>query len=99
MANILIAEDEERIALFVAKGLKAAGYQTHVVGYGVSALQHASSGYYDLMVLDVAMPKKDGFTVLRVFRSLVHDILIIMVHARAAEGVTVAGREGGAHDT
>lgn len=98
MSNILIAEDEERIAQFVAKGLKAAGYQTHVVGDGVSALEHASSGDYDLMVLDVGMPKMDGFTVLRVLRTLEHDIPIIMVTARDAVTDTVAGLEGGADD-
>lgn len=98
MSKILIAEDEERIAQFVAKGLKAAGYQTHVVGDGVSALEHASSGDYDLMVLDVGMPKMDGFTVLRVLRTLEHDIPIIMVTARDAVTDTVAGLEGGADD-
>ena len=98
MANILIAEDEERIALFVAKGLRAAGYQTHVVGDGVAALEHASSGDYDLLVLDVGMPKMDGFTVLRVLRTLEHDLPIIMVTARDAVQDTVAGLEGGADD-
>lgn len=98
MAHILIAEDEERIALFVAKGLRAAGYQTHVVSDGVSALEHASSGDYDLLVLDVGMPKMDGFTVLRVLRTLEHDIPIIMVTARDAVTDTVAGLEGGADD-
>ena len=98
MSKILIAEDEERIAQFVAKGLKSAGYQTHVVGDGVSALEHASSGDYDLMVLDVGMPKMDGFTVLRVLRTLEHDIPIIMVTARDAVTDTVAGLEGGADD-
>src|SRR5699024_5726693 len=98
MPNILIAEDEERIALFVAKGLKSAGYQTHVVTDGVSALEHASSGDYDLLVLDVGMPKMDGFTVLKVLRTLEHDIPIIMVTARDTVSDTVAGLEGGADD-
>lgn len=98
MPHILIAEDEERIALFVAKGLRAAGYQTHVVEDGVSALEHASSGDYDLLVLDVGLPKMDGFTVLKVLRTLEHDIPIIMVTARDAVSDTVAGLEGGADD-
>src|SRR5699024_3043981 len=88
MSNILIAEDEERIAQFVAKGLKAAGYQTHVVGDGVSALEHASSGDYDLMVLDVGMPSVEGFTVLCDLRTLERDTVTD----------TVAGLEGGADD-
>jgi signal transduction histidine kinase/DNA-binding response OmpR family regulator len=50
MAYILIAEDEQRIAGFMEKGLRAAGYRTHVVADGVTALECASSGDYDLMV-------------------------------------------------
>lgn len=98
MTHILIAEDEERIARFMQKGLHAAGYRTQVVSDGISALEHASSGHYDLMVLDVGLPRMDGFTVLRVLRSMDHDLPIIMCTARDAVQDTVAGLEGGADD-
>lgn len=98
MAHILIAEDEERIARFVEKGLRSAGYRTTVVADGVTALEHASNGEYDLMVLDVGLPRMDGFTVLKVLRSLDNDLPIIMCTARDAVEDTVAGLEGGADD-
>jgi DNA-binding response OmpR family regulator len=98
MASILIAEDEVRIARFVEKGLRAAGYQTHVVGDGMTALEHASNGEYDLMVLDVGLPRMDGFTVLRVLRTMDNDLPIIMCTARDGVEDTVAGLEGGADD-
>lgn len=98
MPRILIAEDEERIARFVEKGLRAAGYQTHVVADGMSALEHAGSGDYDLLVLDVSLPRMDGFTVLRVLRSMEHPLPIIMCTACDRVEDTVAGLEGGADD-
>ena len=98
MAHILIAEDEERIARFMEKGLRAAGYQTAVVPDGISALEQASSGDFDLLILDVGLPRMDGFTVLKVLRSMEHHLPIIMCTARDAVEDTVAGLEGGADD-
>lgn len=98
MASILIAEDEERIARFMEKGLRAAGFQTTVVGDGMTALEFAANGEYDLLVLDVGLPRMDGFTVLKVLRSMQHDLPIIMCTARDAVEDTVAGLEGGADD-
>ncbi|GAA1151223.1 response regulator transcription factor [Ornithinicoccus hortensis] len=98
MATILIAEDEERIARFMEKGLRAAGFQTTVVGDGMTALEYAANGGYDLLVLDVGLPRMDGFTVLKVLRSMEHNLPIIMCTARDAVEDTVAGLEGGADD-
>ncbi len=56
MARILIVEDEERIASFVSKGLRADGHLTTVVGDGRDGLDHALSGDYDLVVLDIGLP-------------------------------------------
>lgn len=98
VTTILIAEDEERIARFMEKGLRSAGYGTHVVSDGVSALEHAASGDYDLLVLDVGLPRMDGFMVLKVLRSMDHHLPIVMCTARDAVEDTVAGLEGGADD-
>ena len=62
--RILIAEDEPRIARFVEKGLKANGYASTVVEDGISALDLASSGDFDMLILDVGLPRMDGFQVL-----------------------------------
>ena len=64
MDRILIAEDHDRIADFIARGLKAAGYEATAVGDGENALAEALSGKYDLMVLDLGLPRRDGMSVL-----------------------------------
>ena len=68
MSRILVAEDESRIASFVEKGLRANGFTPTVVGDGATALGHALSGDFDLLVLDIGLPVMDGFTVLRRLR-------------------------------
>ena len=65
--RILIVEDEERIASFVEKGLRANGFTTSVVSSGADALSWAAS--FDLVVLDLGLPDVDGFSVLRSMRS------------------------------
>ena len=68
MTAILIAEDEDRIASFIEKGLRAQGYTTTVVADGDEALRMGRSGLFDLVLLDVGLPSIDGFTVLRGMR-------------------------------
>lgn len=98
MASILIAEDEVRISMFLQKGLRAAGFTTTVVADGMSALDYASTGEFDLLVLDVGLPRMDGFTVLSTLRSMNISLPVIMVTARDSVEDTVAGLEGGADD-
>ena len=98
MNRILIAEDESRIASFVEKGLRANGFTTTVVGDGESAYQYAMSGESDLLVLDIGLPKRDGFTVLRQLREARCALPVIILTARDSVGDTVAGLEGGADD-
>ncbi len=98
MSRILVAEDEERISAFVAKGLKANGFTVTVVGDGLSALGHALTGEFDLLVLDIGLPELDGFTVLRRLREKRSSIPVIMLTARSSIDDTVAGLEGGADD-
>lgn len=96
--HILIAEDEQRIARFMEKGLTANGYTCTVVHDGIAALDLASTGEADLLILDVGLPRMDGFTVLRNLRDLGADLPIIMVTARTAVEDTVEGFESGAND-
>lgn len=96
--HILIAEDEQRIARFMEKGLTANGYTCTVVHDGMAALDLASTGEADLLILDVGLPRMDGFTVLRNLRDLGADLPIIMVTARTAVEDTVEGFESGAND-
>jgi DNA-binding response OmpR family regulator len=96
--RILVAEDEERIASFVAKGLRANGFTPTVVTDGQEALSHALSGEFDLLVLDIGLPTIDGFTVLRRLREARSALPVVILTARDSVTDTVAGLEGGADD-
>ena len=98
MARILIVEDESRIASFVAKGLRAEGHSTTVADNGVDGLDHALSGDYDLMVLDIGLPRLDGFDVLDQLRSQGSRMPVIVLTARDSVTDTVSALEGGADD-
>lgn len=98
MSQILIAEDEGRIASFIAKGLRAAGFAPFVVGTGHEAFDLARTGEFDLLVLDLGLPDQDGLTVLRRLREQRIDLPVIILTARSSVTDTVAGLEGGADD-
>jgi len=98
MTSILIAEDEARIALFVSKGLRAAGYSSTVVGDGLDAVSYAQSGTFDLLLLDIGLPSIDGFEVMRRIRAERLPLPIIMLTARSTTSDMVAGLDGGADD-
>lgn len=98
MTRILIAEDEERIASFVEKGLRAAGFIVAVAADGATALREAQGGQYELMILDVGLPVIDGFQILETLRGEGNPIAVIVLTARNSAGDTVRGLEGGAND-
>ncbi len=98
MNRILIVEDEERIASFVAKGLRSGGFTPTVVADGVSGLDYALTGEFDLVVLDIGLPGMDGFTVLRRMRQVRSHVPVIVLTARDSVTDTVAALEGGADD-
>lgn len=98
MTRILIADDEPRIAAFLAKGLTAAGYTTTQVSDGVKALDYATSGEYDLLILDIGMPRMDGLAVLRNLRAMHTTVPVIVLTAADSLENTVAALDGGADD-
>ena len=98
MSRILIAEDEVRIASFVRKGLRSAGFTPTVVEDGRAAVDYAMTGEFDLLVLDLGLPAMDGFTVLRKLRQARNEIPVVILTARDSVTDTVAGLEGGAND-
>jgi len=98
VSQILIAEDEERISSFISKGLRAAGYTPTAVGTGRLAFDHAQTGDFDLLVLDIGLPDEDGFSVLRRLRAKRVTLPVIILTARSSVTDTVAGLEGGADD-
>jgi DNA-binding response OmpR family regulator len=98
MARILIIEDEERIASFVAKGLRADGHRTTTVGDGLEGLDLALSGSFDLAILDIGLPGLDGFGVLERLRDQGSRMPVIVLTARDSVTDTVSALEGGADD-
>jgi two-component system response regulator QseB len=98
MNRILIAEDEPRLSSFLEKGLKAAGYATTVVADGGAASLMARDEDFDLLILDIGLPGKDGFTVLREVRAASQKLPILILTARDELEDKVGGLEGGADD-
>ncbi|MEV0394761.1 response regulator transcription factor [Polymorphospora rubra] len=98
MNRILVAEDEPRIASFLEKGLRAAGYVTTVVTNGTDAAAYVRDGAYDLMILDLGLPGQDGLAALAQLRTRGERIPVIVLTARHAVSDRVTGLDLGADD-
>jgi DNA-binding response OmpR family regulator len=98
VARVLIAEDEPRLAAFLEKGLRSSGFTTTVVADGALATAAATDEDFDLMILDLGLPKKDGLDVLRELRAGGNRLPVIILTARDDTGDRVAGLEAGADD-
>lgn len=98
MRRILIAEDDSRIADFVEKGLRAAGYSCMAVDDGASALLLARSGEFDMLILDIGLPTLSGFEVLERLRGEGSKTPVIVLTASDSVTDTVYGLESGAND-
>jgi len=98
MAKILVVEDEPAIALGLKNDLKLEGYSVDVVGDGETALRRASREAFDLILLDLMLPRKDGLAVCRELRHAGVRTPIIMLTAKAQEAEKVLGLELGADD-
>lgn len=98
MHRILIAEDEPRIASFLEKGLRANGYTTTIVSNGTEVLSLAFDDHFDLLLLDLKLPDKDGLVILEELRGQGITLPIIILTARDDIKDKLAGLEGGADD-
>ena len=96
--KILIVDDEEDIAFSVARRLSAVGYEVVCAEDGVEGLQRAQTENPDLILLDLMLPKMDGYKVCRLlkFDERYKRIPIIMVSARSQDEDIALGRETGA---
>src|SRR5436305_414659 len=98
MARILVVEDEPGIAMGLEDDLTLEGYEVAVASDGTSGSKMARSGSYDLILLDVMLPGKDGFEVCRELRRAGLKTPILMLTAKAREAEKVMGLELGADD-
>lgn len=96
--RVLVVEDEQRIADFINQGLTEAGYAVDVANDGDEALNWAAIVDYDLIVLDVMIPKRDGLDVARTLRTRRVNVPILMLTARDAVDDRVRGLDSGADD-
>jgi DNA-binding response OmpR family regulator len=98
MSRILIAEDEPRIVRFLAKGLQAEGHTTASAADGDEALHLALTGEFDLMLLDLGLPGRDGLDVLAEVRRCSLRLPVIVLTARSSTDDVVTGLDTGASD-
>jgi two-component system alkaline phosphatase synthesis response regulator PhoP len=98
MSRILIVEDDAAIAIALEDDLRMEGYAVEVAREGVDAVHRARDGAFDLILLDVMLPKKDGFDVCRELRRSGVVSMIMLLTARTAETERVLGLDLGADD-
>jgi DNA-binding response OmpR family regulator len=98
MTRILVVEDEPGIALGLEEDLTLEGYQVEVVADGETAARRAREGAFDLILLDVMLPRKDGFQICRELRRAGIQTPIILLTAKAQETEKVLGLQLGADD-
>lgn len=94
--RILIVEDEPRLADTLSRLLQRAGYGTELRHDGLAGLDEALSGIYDLLVLDVMLPKLDGLTLLKTLRTQGSTLPVLMLTAKSELSDRVAGLDSGA---
>lgn len=97
LAHILIVEDEEKIASLLADYLAKAGYKTTIMHEGTEVVSTVKNNHFDLILLDLMLPGKDGLTICREIQEF-SNIAIIMVTARVDEIDRLLGLELGADD-
>ena len=90
MQKILIVEDHARMASLIEKGLGKHGFATAIAKDGEEALQQVQNDNFDLMLLDINLPVKDGWTVVREVRHQDGQLPIIIVSARSDIPETIA---------
>jgi heavy metal response regulator len=96
--RVLLVEDDQRIANFVAKGLRENAYAVDVSTDGENALYQATINDYDAIILDVMLPVKNGFAVCRELRESNNKTPVLILTARDAVEDRIAGLDFGADD-
>jgi two-component system copper resistance phosphate regulon response regulator CusR len=96
--RVLLVEDEPQAAAILAKGLREQAYAVDVAGDGEAALFQVGTTDYDVLILDVMLPRVDGLTVCRKLREAGQTLPILMLTARDAVEARIQGLECGADD-
>jgi len=96
--RILLVEDDPRVASFIRRGLREEHYAVDIASDGEQALFTAQTGEYDLMILDLLLPKKSGLEVLRILRSEKITVPVLILTAKDKPEDKVTGLDSGADD-
>jgi two-component system copper resistance phosphate regulon response regulator CusR len=96
--RILLVEDDPRVASFIAKGLREQTYAVDIAPDGEQGIYRAQVNEYDLVILDLMLPVKDGYAVCRELRAAGFRTPILMLTARGSVDDRVAGLDCGADD-
>jgi len=96
--RILVVEDEPRMANVIARGLREQSYAVDVAPDGINGLYQASINDYDVIVLDVLLPHRDGYEVCRELRQRGNTTPVLMLTARATVDDRITGFDAGADD-
>jgi heavy metal response regulator len=96
--RILVVEDEKKVASFIRRGLEAEHYTVDVAHDGEAGLTRALDQSYDLIILDIMLPGRDGFGVVAELRASGRDVPVLLLTARAGVSDRVSGLDLGADD-
>ena len=96
--RLLLVEDDEMIGAAAREGLRQEGHAVDWVRDGPQAEAAAANGVYDVVLLDLGLPRRDGLTVLRTLRAKGNDVPVLVITARDAVADRVAGLDAGADD-
>ncbi|MGD8817079.1 MAG: response regulator, partial [Acidobacteriota bacterium] len=97
-ARILIVEDEPELAAGIRENLEQEGYAVDVAGDGSTGLDSAVSGAYELVILDVMLPRKDGYAVCRELRATGSTVPVLFLTAKGEPADRIRGLEEGGDD-
>lgn len=96
--KLLVVEDNQKIADYLRQGLKESGYVVDLANNGVDGLHHALTESYDLIILDIMLPKLDGLTILQTIRNTQETTPVLLLSAKDQVADRVKGLEMGADD-
>ena len=96
--QVLLVEDQAKIAGFVRRALEEQGYSVELLTDGDEAYERAQHGHYDVIVLDIMLPGRDGLSILRNLREQRNPVPVILLTARSELSERVVGLDLGADD-
>jgi len=96
--RILVVEDEKKVAAFIKKGLEEDSYSVELAHDGDKGEERAVAENFDLIILDILMPKKDGLTLLKELRAKQISTPVLMITAKGSVDDKVKGLDSGADD-